>query len=85
MSSQLQLATQTRANSRVRLVVISAATPPLVAAVAFDTKVVKIGSAADIAPNTFSPAAFGAAEFPKVKSAVEDCAVSAVTLAAAVA
>ena len=85
MSSQLQMATQTRAKPRLRLIIVSAATLALVAAMALDTKVVKIGSAADIAPNTFSPAAFGEAEFPKVKSAIEAHAVDAVTLAAAVA
>ena len=85
MSFQPGMATNIRAKSRLRLVIISAATLALVAAMALDTKVVKIGSAADIAPNTFSPAAFGASEFPKVKSAIEDRAVSAVTLAAAVA
>ena len=85
MSSQPGMATNIRAKSRLRRVIISAATLALVAAMALDTKVVKIGSAADIAPNTFSPAAFGASEFPKVKSAIEDRAVGAVTLAAAVA
>ena len=85
MSSQLQMAAQPRAKSRVRLFVVSAAALVLLVAMALDTKVVKIGSAADIAPNTFSPAAFGEAEFPKVKSAIEAHAVDAVTLAAAVA
>ncbi len=85
MSSQLQMATHTRAKPRLRLVVISAAALALVAAMALDTKVVRIGSAEDIAPNTFSPEAFGAAEFPKVKAAIEARAVDAVTLSAAVA
>src|ERR1700690_1170501 len=85
MSSQSVMAARTRAKPRLRRIIISAAVVALVVAMAFDTKVVKIGSAADIAPNTFSPAAFGAAEFPKVKSAIEARAVDAVTLAAAVA
>jgi predicted lipoprotein len=85
MSVQSQAAPRTRAKPRLRLFIVSAATLALIAAMALDTKVVKIGSAADIAPNTFSPAAFGAAEFPKVKSAIEGRAVDAVTLAAAVA
>ncbi len=85
MSAQLQMATQTRTKSRLRLVIIAAATLALVAAMAFDTKVVKVGSSADVQPNVFSPAAFGESEFPKVKSAIEDRAVDAVTLAAAVA
>jgi predicted lipoprotein len=85
MSAQSQAAPRTRPKPRLRLIIVSAATLALIAAMALDTKVVKIGSAADIAPNTFSPAAFGAAEFPKVKSAIEGRAVDAVTLAAAVA
>ena len=85
MSTQTVTATHARAKPRVRRIVVSAAILALVAAMAFDTKVVKIGSAADIAPNTFSPAAFGTAEFPKVKAAIEARAVDAVTLAAAVA
>ena len=44
---------------------------------ALDTKVVKIGSAADIQPGVFSPAEFGAAEFPKVQAAIEKRAVDA--------
>ena len=54
---------------------------------ALDTKVVKIGSAADIAmPRAcFRPRRSARREFPKVKSAIEERAVDAVTLAAAVA
>ena len=85
MSSQPDMATGTPGKPRLRRVIVSVAILVLLAAMALDTKVVKIGSAADIAPNTFSPAAFGASEFPKVQSAIEDRAVSAVTLAAAVA
>jgi len=85
MSSQAQTAPQPRAKSRVGRTILAGAALVLLVAMALDTKVVKIGSAADIAPNTFSPAAFGAAEFPKVKSAIEARAVDAVTLAAAVA
>ena len=57
----------------------------LLAAMVFDTKVVKIGSAADVQPGVFTPAAFGASEFPKVQAAVEGKAVDAATLAAALA
>ena len=69
MSAQLQMATRTRAKSRLRVIIISVAAVVLVAAMALDTKVVKIGSAVDIAitKSVFSPAAFGAAEFPKDK------------------
>ena len=87
MSAQLQMATRTRAKSRLRMIIISVAIAALVAAMALDTKVVKIGSAVDIAitKSVFSPAEFGAAEFPRIKSAIEERAVDAATLAAAVA
>ena len=55
----------------------------LLAAMAFDTKVVKIGS--DIAQSgVFSPATYGKSEFPKVQAAVESRATDAATLAAAI-
>ena len=84
MSSHAQMATHTPAKPGLRWIIITAVTVALVAAMALDTKVVKIGSSAAIAPNIFSPAAFGASAFPKVKAAIEERAVSAVTLAAAV-
>ena len=55
----------------------------LVVAMAFDTKVVRIGSSLDVRADVFSPAAFGASEFPKVKAYVQAHAVDAATLAAA--
>jgi predicted lipoprotein len=85
MSSQSQTAPRARAKPRLRLIIISAVAVALVVAMALDTKVVRIGSAEDIPANTFSPAAFGEAQFPKVKSAIEAHAVDVVTLAAAVA
>lgn len=84
MSPQPQMAARPRGKSRIGLLAVAGAALVLIVAMALDTKVVKIGSAADIAPNTFSPAAFGEAEFPKVKAAIEARAVDAVTLAAAV-
>ena len=85
MSSQTTKAIDTRLKLRPRRILVPAAILVLLAAMALDTRIVKIGSEADIAPNTFSPAAFGEAEFPKVRSAIEARAVDAVTLAAAVA
>ncbi len=55
----------------------------LIVAMAYDTKVIKIGSAASVRSGAFSPAEYGASEFPKVQSGVESRAVSAATLAAA--
>lgn len=81
MTSQSVIATKPPSKPSVRLIIISAATLVLVAAMALDTKVVKIGSPADVQPNAFSPAEFGASEFPKVQAAVEKRAVDAATLA----
>ena len=55
----------------------------LIAAMAFDTKVVKIGAPGAAQPGVFSPAAYGKSEFPKVQAAVEARAVDAATLAQA--
>jgi predicted lipoprotein len=68
-----------------RSTVVWAAAIALVAAMALDTKVVKIGSPANIEPGVFSPPAFGAAEFPKVQAGIESRAVDAATLGAAIA
>ena len=55
----------------------------LLAAMALDTRVVKIGSAADAQADVFSPATFGRTEFPKVQALIAARAVDAATLAAA--
>ena len=57
----------------------------LVAAMALDTRVVRIGSTADVPSNVFSPENYGKSEFPKVQAGVESRATDAATLAAAVA
>jgi predicted lipoprotein len=57
----------------------------LIVAMAFSTKVVKIGSASDAQVKAFDPAVYGEAQFPKTQSAIEGKAVSADTLAAAIA
>ena len=74
-------AARTRPGSRLAL--WSGAAALLVVAMALDTKVVRIGSAADVQADTFSPASYGKTEFPKVQAAVEGRAVDAATLAAA--
>ncbi|WP_419730768.1 DUF2291 family protein [Lichenicola sp.] len=56
----------------------------LVVAMAVDTKVVRIGSPADVQADVFSPAKFGASEFSKVQAAVESKAVDAAALATAI-
>lgn len=57
----------------------------LLAAMALDTKVVVIGSAADVKEAVFDPAAFGAKTFPLVQADVTGRAVEAAELAAAIA
>ena len=85
MSSQPAAATDRRAKPSPRLAIASAAALILLIAMAVDIKVVKIGSAADVQPGAFSPVEFGKSEFPKAQSAIESRAVSAVTIAAAIA
>ncbi len=67
----------------LRLVMGSGAVLVLLAAMAVDTKVVKIGSPEDVQAGAFSAASYGKAQFPKVQSAIEGRAVDAAVLAAA--
>lgn len=85
MSTQPGAAMPRSARPGLRLILASLAAVILVAAMALDTKVVRIGSPTDVQPGVFSPAAFGASEFPKVQSTIESRAVDAPTLAAAIA
>lgn len=55
------------------------------AAMAYDTKVVVLGSTEDVRDQVFSPEAYGAAEFPKVQANITGRAVDAVELATAIA
>ncbi|MBC2885269.1 DUF2291 domain-containing protein [Ochrobactrum sp. CM-21-5] len=57
----------------------------VIGAIGVDTKVVRIGSDADVRQQVFSPEAYGATEFPKVKSSVEERAVDAVEVGTALA
>lgn len=57
----------------------------LVGAMAFDTKIVRIGSQDDVQVQKFSPATFGAEQFPLIKQSVETRAVDAVELSQAIA
>lgn len=70
---------------RVKTGIAAGAAFVLVAAMALDTKVVKVGSSADVQPGSFSQEAYGTSEFPKVRDAVAGKAVDAATLAAAIA
>ncbi len=69
-----------------RTLLISGAVGALViAAMAFDTKVVVLGSADDVRAEVFSPETFGTEAFPKVQANVQGRAVDAATLAAEIA
>ena len=57
----------------------------LIVAMALSTKAVKIGSAGDTQVKAFDPAVYGEAQFPKTQAAIEGRAVSADTLATAIA
>jgi len=85
MSSPSSTATTRRAGPSIRFIIASAAVLILLAAMAMSTKVVRIDSAAGPQSGGFSEEEFGASEFPKVQSAIEKRAVSAVTLASAIA
>ena len=65
------------------LAIVSGAVLILLAAMALDTKIVKIGSGGSAETGAFSPATYGKTEFPQVQAAVEGRAVDAATLAAA--
>lgn len=66
-------------------IVIGVAAVILIAAMALDTKIVRIGSGEDVHKAKFSAEEYGLAEFPKVQTDVESRAVDAVTLATAIA
>lgn len=65
-------------------IVAGVAVVALLGAMAFDTRVVRIGSDEHVQDDVFSPEAFGAAEFPKVQASVASRAVDAATLGPAV-
>jgi predicted lipoprotein len=81
----IKAASAKRGSPRFGRVVIGVAVLVLIAAMALDTKVVKIGSSEDMRSSAFSPAEYGKTEFPKVQADVEARAVDAATLAAAIA
>ena len=85
MSTPSAAMTARRPKPGLRVIVASAAALVLLAAMIVDTKVVRIDSAAGAPPGVFSPATYGKSEFPKVQAAIAGRAVSAATLAAAIA
>jgi len=71
-----------RPKGRRRVLLIGAAI--VVLAMALDTKVVQIGSSEDIRQAGFSAQNYGQATFPKIQKAIEERAVKAPELAAAI-
>lgn len=57
----------------------------LLGAMVLDTKVVRTGSDEDIQDDVFSAAEYGATEFPRLQRLIEERAVEALTLSAAIA
>ena len=84
MSASTELGERAPARSNRSRLVIAALAVLVVAAIALDTQVVKIGSDEDVANEVFSPEKFGSEEFPKIQSSIEERAVDATTLADAV-
>ncbi|MGY5810397.1 DUF2291 domain-containing protein [Rhizobium sp. LEGMi198b] len=82
MSAQIQNAAS---KPKFTLWASVAAAVIVIAAIGFDTTVVRIGSKHDVREQAFSPEAYGAQEFPKVVANVEQRAVGAVDLANAIA
>ncbi|ALM50984.1 DUF2291 family protein [Halomonas huangheensis] len=76
-------ASRSHARPRRRLIITCGFLAVLVAAMVFDTRVIKIGSEADQRQAGFSPQQYGAEQFPAVQSYVIEHAVEASELAAA--
>lgn len=74
-----------RLSPRQRRIVALVVAVIVVAAMALSTKVIGVNSTAGTPQGSFSAAAYGAKEFPKLQAAIERRAVSADTLATALA
>ena len=85
MSTTTGIAPPRRRRSGLRLAVASGAALVLLVAMALDTRVVRLGGAGDTQPGVFSPAAYGAATFPKIQAVIAGRAVAAPVLAEALA
>lgn len=85
MSSSIDTAAPRPTRPSRRQLVIAGLALALLAAMALDTKVVRIGSEQDVGEQAFSPETFGAKAFPKIQANIEQRAVDARTLAAAIA
>lgn len=85
MSHSLETAAAPRIESRRRIWIIGAIALAVIAGIALDTTVVKVGSESDTRQQAFAPDTYGQAEFPRIQQAVMAKAVDAVALAEAIA
>jgi predicted lipoprotein len=69
----------------LRTLVAAGTVAVILAAIAFDTTVVAIGSEQDARVQAFSPETFGETEFPRIQGLIEERAVGAPELAQAIA
>lgn len=84
MTTRTDVAAPPPARPRRRRLILAAVVVAVAAAMALDTTVIRMGSEQDVAAAGFSPEAFGAAEFPRVRDSIVARAVDAATLSAAV-
>lgn len=80
MNTASALPVQVNARTRKRVAIVALVTLVVLAAIALDTKVVKIGSAENVAEQGFSPETYGPHAFPEIKKSVESRAVEAADL-----
>lgn len=80
MSYQSETQHQIAQNSKRPAIIFGAICLAVVAAMAIDTTVVRIGSEQDVRQQGFSPEQFGAETFPEVRAFVQERAVDAKTL-----
>ena len=85
MSAAVNAAPKRKSVWRVRNIALAGAVIALAVTMALDTRVVVIGSEEDVQADVFSPEAFGDEQFPVIQELVEQRAVDAETLAAAIA
>ncbi|OON38625.1 hypothetical protein BTJ39_17345 [Izhakiella australiensis] len=77
MNTASALTVQVNARTRKRVAIAAVVTLVVLAAIALDTKVVKVGSAENVAEQGFSPDSYGSRTFPEIKKSVEGRAVEA--------
>jgi predicted lipoprotein len=85
MSTSTDVAAPAPARRKRRRLIIGVAAAAVIAAMAIDTTVVRMGSDLDVTEAGFSPERFGTETFPVVKESIVGRAVDAATLSEAVA